>query len=65
MASIDSPIDKATRLFCETVRACSERIRRTAARVGESVYDSAGRTVAARIGPDAWSCVTYDGRAGS
>ncbi|MCA1684050.1 MAG: hypothetical protein LC708_02840, partial [Actinobacteria bacterium] len=32
------------------------------ARVGESVYDAAGRVVASRLGADAWTCVTYDAR---
>src|SRR5262249_25042379 len=31
-------------------------------RVEEFVYDAAGRTVATRVGPDAWTCLTYDSR---
>ena len=30
--------------------------------VEESVYDSAGRPVATRVGVEAWSCATYDAR---
>jgi len=33
-----------------------------AARVEEVVYDAIGGAVASRIGSDAWTCVTYDGR---